>query len=109
MSATREGSGLSSSLRCLAAHDLLCRSVKLGAGLLGVVSMDLHQPLDVKAGCSEDLDLADVGALQRVDALACLLNVLACTKEPTSLKPSSISHAATNTHITGQNRHCRGS
>ena len=33
---------------------------------------------DVKLGSAQDLDLADVRVLQRVDALASLLNVLAC-------------------------------
>eukprot|EP00955_Chlamydomonas_euryale_P057993 356944-Chlamydomonas_euryale.AAC.2 len=55
----------------------LRRPLDLGADLLRVVAMDLHELGKVELGRPEHLDLADAGVLQRVDALACLLNVLA--------------------------------
>ena len=42
----------------------------------------LHQLGDVELGGAQDLDLADEHVLQRVDAGARLLNLLACTLEP---------------------------
>ena len=49
------------------------------AYLLRVVPVHLHQLGDIKPGSTQDLDLPYVHALQRVDATALLLNVLACT------------------------------
>ena len=40
----------------------------------------LHQLCKVKLGRPQDLDLPDEHALQGVDALACLLNVLTCSR-----------------------------
>ena len=38
----------------------------------------LHELGDVELGCPQNLDLADEGVLQGVDALAGLLDLLAC-------------------------------
>ncbi len=56
--------------------DLPCGGVGGGGGLgSGSLAVEVQQLVEVEAGLLEDLDLADVDVVQRVDALAGLLDV----------------------------------
>ncbi|GIM03205.1 hypothetical protein Vretimale_8005, partial [Volvox reticuliferus] len=51
--------------------------LKLGANLLRIVAVYLHELGDIELWCLEHLHLPDEGVLEGVDALARLLNILA--------------------------------